>query len=200
MKDRRLCWTQFSASSQRNVRTASLSAPLQVSQLHVLIRSLCLDVRAFRRRHCGDEQCGIQWQQGTRTLRLIFSGLSSTDRNWSLCVCHISCLPSADHCSASSDFEFGSGCSPGWSSGFHLLCCSSFSFAVPCLLSVCFVQVAAHVQPIATDTNMDEVDTTIFANTGAMNMKKQWMKQPCHVSMCICIGHCRKGHTYIGHM
>ena len=80
---------------------------------HVLIRSLCSDVREFRRQRRGDERCCIRQRQGTRTLRLIFSGLSSTDRNWSLCVCHISCLPSADHCSASSDFEFGSGCSPG---------------------------------------------------------------------------------------
>ena len=39
--------------------------------------------------------------------------------------------------------------------------------AVHCLLSVCFVKVAACVLPIATDINMADVDTQISANKGA---------------------------------
>ena len=40
---------------------------------------------------------------------------------------------------------------------------------MPCfkLLSVCFVHVAVRVLPIATDIDMDDVDTTISANKGA---------------------------------
>ena len=38
---------------------------------------------------------------------------------------------------------------------------------MPCLLSVCFVQVTARVLPIATDIDMDDVDTTISPNKGA---------------------------------
>ena len=48
-----------------------------------------------------------------------------------------------------------------------LPCRSSSCCAVPCLLSVCFVQVAVRVLPIATDIDMDDVDTTISANKGA---------------------------------
>ena len=57
-------------------------------------------------------------------------------------------------------------------------CCVVHPHAVPCLaccLHVCFVQVAVRVLPIATDIDMDDVDTTIPANKGAegaVNMKK----------------------------
>ena len=40
---------------------------------------------------------------------------------------------------------------------------------MPCLLSVCFVQVAVRVLPIATDIDMDDVDTAISANKGAVS-------------------------------
>ena len=58
--------------------------------------------------------------------------------------------------------------------------CSSCCFilcqcAVPCLLSVCFVKVAARVLPIGTDIDTYDVDTTIPANKGAegaLNMKR----------------------------
>ena len=49
-------------------------------------------------------------------------------------------------------------------------CCVVHPHAVPCpacCLHVCFVQVAIRALLIATDINMDDVDTTISVNKGA---------------------------------
>ena len=164
---------QFSHS---NVWTANSLVPLQVLQLWQLpcaslIRSLCSDLREFQRRRRGDARCCIRRRQGTDTLRLIFSGLSSTDRCQILCRLNlICCLPSADHTVARPPISTSAPTAfPGQSSGFQLPCCSSSCCAEACLLSVCFVQVAARALPIATDIDIDidDVEAAIRANKGA---------------------------------